>query len=135
MTTLYQTPHVLISLHEEATPTLEISWQGFTPSADLREVMQHALSLVAKLGVHAWLSDDTLLGAVRPRDLEWAEDALFLALGSLGLERFALVESPDPVNRMVINAMYERITPRLPYPVRRFDDLAAARAWVTSMAA
>jgi hypothetical protein len=68
---------------------------------------------------------------VRPRDLEWTQDKVLLALEDLGLQRFALLESQDAMNRLTIASMYERVQPAISYEIRRFDDLEAARAWAT----
>ena len=131
MKTLFTTPSLTMYLHEGALPVLELSWQGYLPGSAFREAVLRSLALGAQYQVRGWLSDDRLLGALRPRDLEWAAEVGMKGLNDLGIQRFAQLESQDALNRRTIDGMYQQVTPALAYDVRRFDDLTQARAWVS----
>lgn len=130
MKTLFTAPYLFIYLHEGTCPVLELSWQGYVPGSAFREAALHSVALGTEHQVRGWLTDDRQLGALRPRDLDWVAEAGLQALNKLGLARFAQLESQDVLNRRTIDGMYQQVLPILTYEVRRFDDLALARAWV-----
>lgn len=127
MQALFTAPYLTIYLHAGPAPTLELSWQSYAESADFRAAAQQAIGLTQQHRVKAWLGDDRLLGAVRPADLQWAEEDILPTLATVGLERFALLAPNAPLNTLLFANMYKRVTPRLAYEVRYFTDLAEAR--------
>ncbi|MGI4873410.1 MAG: hypothetical protein ACRYFX_19805 [Janthinobacterium lividum] len=129
MRPLLTLPYLHLSLHEGPAPVLELQWLSFVNSADFRAAATQALELSRTHHVKAWLGDDRLLGAVRPRDLEWAEQAILLPLAQAGLERFALLKPQDRLNHLTIESMYARVIPAVDFEIRYFDDLTLARAW------
>ena len=131
MQTVLSFPYLEVYLHEGPAPTIETHWLGFASSADFRATVEQALQIGRRHQVQGWIADDRLLGAVRPRDLDWVYDEVLLVLNDLGLQRFALLESQDALNRLTIAGMYERALPAVAYEIRRFDDIEAARAWAT----
>lgn len=135
MRTLHSYPFLTIYLHEGPSPTLEMSWLGHATSAEFRGA---ALRSLAFSGVHRiknWISDDRQLKDVHLRDLDWVAEIGMKPLAKIGIERFALLESLDTLNRRTINEMYQQLTPTLTYEVRRFESLPHARAWATGVAA
>ena len=74
------------------------------------------------------MADDRHLGAGRPRDLEWAEQAVMVTLDQLGPQRVVRLDSLDSLNRLTVGAMYTRIQPVLHFGMRSFGDLDPARA-------
>lgn len=124
-------PFVTISLHEGPVPVLELQWLHYAASADFRPAALQALALSQQYRVQAWVADDRHLGAVRPRDLEWAEQAIMVPLDQLGLQRFAKLEALDSFNRLTVGAMYTRMQPVLTLELRNFSDLDQARAWAS----
>jgi len=129
MRTLLTQPYLHLYLHEGPVPVLELQWLSYVASHDFRAAATQALAFTRTHHVKAWVGDDRLLGAVRPRDLEWAEQTILHPLAQAGLARFALLESQDALNRRIISGMYTRIEAELPFTIRHFDDLLAARAW------
>lgn len=129
MKTLCSYPFLTIYLHERAHPTLEMSWLGFASSVDFRQAALLSVALGAEHHVKGWISDDRLLGALRPRDLEWVAEAGMKALVTLGIVRFAQLEANDALNRRTIAGMYQQVVPAVSYEVRRFTDLQQARTW------
>jgi hypothetical protein len=111
--------------------------RGYVPSQQFREAVLQALDLVAVHQAKGWISDDRLLGAVRPRDLDWGFAAVVPRVAELGLRRFAHLESEDALNRRTIAGAIQPHEPEIPFEFRRFTDLVEARAWalgITSLA-
>jgi hypothetical protein len=71
---------------------------------------------------------------VRPRDLDWAEQAILVPLSQRGLRRFAHVEPLDALNRHVVGSMYSHSQPALGFELATFSSLAEARAWASGLA-
>jgi hypothetical protein len=134
MRTLLDLPYLSISLHEGPTPVLELQWLGYAPSADFRAIALQALALSQQHQVRAWVVDDRRLGAVRPRDLEWVEQAILAPLDQSGLQRFAQLEPLDALNRHIIGGMYTHAQLTLSFKVQNFEDIAQARAWASGHA-
>lgn len=129
MRTLLALPYLNIYLHEGPTPVLELQWLCYAASADLHGALLQVLHLSQEHQVKGWVADDRLQGAIRPRDLEWVEQHILGPLNQTGLKRFAQLEAQDMLNRRTVDAIYTRTMPLLSFEVRRFEDLAAARAW------
>jgi len=132
MRTLLSLPYLHVSLHAGPTPVLELEWLGYAPSADFRAAALQALALSQQHLVRAWVVDDRRLGAVRPRDLEWAEQAILAPLDQDGLQRFAQLEPLDALNRHVIGGMYAHAQLTLSFKVQNFEDINEARAWAAA---
>jgi len=112
---------------------LETEWLGFAGSADFRASLTEALRLARLHRVTGWVADDRRLGAVRPKDLDWTHTEVLAPLGELGVIRFAHLESEEVMNRLIIDGMYQRSVPGLPYEFRHFTSLAEARAWAVGL--
>lgn len=132
MTNPYAFPYLNLYLHPGPSPSLETHWLGFATGAEFRAGILQALELAREHHVTGWIADDRLLGAVRPRDLEWCFEEVLLALGSLGVRRFALLESEDALNRRTIDSMYQRVQPVVNFEIRRFTELESARSWASN---
>ncbi|MGI4743091.1 MAG: hypothetical protein ACRYG7_48700 [Janthinobacterium lividum] len=129
ITTLTTYPFLNLVLHTGTRNVLEAEWLGFAGSTAFRTALIEALRLARLNHVVGWIADDRRLGAVRPKDLEWAHQALLTPLAEAGLLRFAHLESGEMLNRMTINGMYQSALPGLPYEFRHFTSLPEARAW------
>lgn len=128
-TTLAAYPFLNLVLHPGPNPVIETEWRGFAGSADFREALTEALRRARLHQVVGWVADDRRLGAVRPKDLDWAHANLLLPLSKLGVRRFAHLEAGEALNRLTIDGMYKTALPELGYEFRHFTDLAAARDW------
>ena len=129
MTPTHAFPYLNLYLHPGPSPAMETHWLGFATGAEFRAGILQAMALGREHHVTGWIADDRLLGAVRPRDLQWCLDEVLLSLGELGVRRFALLESQDAMNRRTIDGMYQRVEPEVSFEIRRFTDLQHARAW------
>lgn len=133
MRTLLALPYLNICLHESPKPVLELQWRCYAASADLRAALTQAVQLSLQHQVKRWVCDDRQQGAVRPRDVEWAEQEVLVPLDKAGLERFAQLESQDALNRRTVDIAYTRTMPTLHFAVQRFEDIAQARAWACGL--
>lgn len=134
MQTLLTTPHLTIYLHKgDPGSVVELSWLSYATSQQFREALLQALDLFAQHRGQGWISDDRYLGAVRPRDLEWAFLTAPPRLTELGLRRMALLESQDVLNRRTIDAAYQQNEPTFGFELRRFTDLTEARTWALGL--
>lgn len=129
MTPSLALPYVNLYIHEGVWPVLETHWLAFATSAEFRSSVGQALQLAHQHRVKGWIADDRLLGAVRPRDLDWIYKEVLLAMSNAGLQRFALLESNDALNRLTIATMYQRAQGNVAFEIRLFDDIELARAW------
>ena len=68
---------------------------------------------------------------MRPRDLAWIRETVLPAIEAAGVQRFALLESHDAINRMTIAGMCKQALPVRHFEVQFFADNNLARAWVT----
>lgn len=133
MRPLLTLPYLTIYLHEGPVPVLEMSWRSYAKSADFQAVALQALALSQQHQVRAWVADDRQLGAVRPSDTVWAEQAVLVPLSESGLQRFALLDSTVALNKLIIGDMHKRILPAVQYEARHFEDLNAARVWALGL--
>lgn len=129
MHTPFSSAYLHIHLHEGIWPALETHWLGFATSAEFHAAVEQALQMGRQAQVKGWIADDRLLGAVRPRDLQWIHEKILLSLNRAGLQRFALLESQDTMNRLTIASMYQQAASNIDFEIRRFEDIEQARAW------
>lgn len=123
-------PNLRLYLHEAGSlRALEVQWQGFMGSSVLRHITLEALDQARQHQVTAWIADDRLLGPVRPADLEWIVQEMLPELVALGVRRFARVEAADPLNKLLIGQAQDTAELLLPFTMRAFTDVQAARAW------
>ncbi|MCB2409581.1 hypothetical protein [Hymenobacter lucidus] len=129
MSVLASYPTLVLHLHQGARNALETEWLGYASSADFRRFIAAAIDLAREHHVTAWIANDQLLGAVRPKDLAWVGKEVLPALVVLGVVRFARLEAEQTLNRLLIGNLYQDTTPELPFQTRTFTDVQQARAW------
>ncbi|MBG8554075.1 hypothetical protein [Hymenobacter guriensis] len=123
-------PYLNIYLHTAACPAIELQWLSFANSTSFRQSVSQGLQLALEHRVQGWIADDRLLGPVRPKDLDWVHRTVLLPLSRMGLRRFALLASDDPLNRLTIDRMYEQAETDIAFELRRFDEIEEARRWI-----
>ncbi len=130
MQTLASFPFLTLHLHTGGPwAVLEAEWLGFAGSTDFRQALTEAMRLARQHHVKAWVADDRHLGAVRPKDLDWARVHVLEGLALPGVRRFAHLESEEVLNRLTINGMIYASLSGLPFKFRHFAKLSEARAW------
>lgn len=124
-------PYLTVSLHEGPVPVLELQWLSYVGSADFRTAVGQLLQLSRVHQVKGWVVDDRQQGAIRPRDLEWAEHEILPSLSDLGLLRYAHLPVQDLLSRLNVDQLYTRVMPQMQFELRHFTDIALARAWAS----
>ena len=132
MQLLTASPHLTLYLHEGTSRAIEAQWLGFASSDVLRQATVDAVKLARQYRITGWIADDRLLGAVRPVDLRWIAEHVLPQLIAVGIKRFARIEAIDPLNKLLIGQAQETAQQQLPFELRTFTDLRAARAWASS---
>jgi hypothetical protein len=122
-------PFLRLFLHDGPPRTFEAKWQGFVSSADLREATTEVLRLARQHRVTAWVSDERQLGPTRPDDLRWAATYVLPELRAIGVQRFALVESENPLNQMLQRSNASKVATESAMEIRSFSTPLEARAW------
>ncbi|GAB2476655.1 hypothetical protein GCM10011375_21230 [Hymenobacter qilianensis] len=130
MQLLTASSYLTLYLHQGTSRAIEAQWLGFASGTVLRQATLEAVVLARQYRVTGWMADDRLLGAVRPIDLDWIAQQVLPQLISLGVKRFARIEAFDPLNKLLIGQAQETAEQQLPFELRTFTDLQAARAWV-----
>lgn len=129
MQLLTASSHLTLYLHQGASRALEAQWLGFASSAVLRQSTLEAVVLARQYRITSWIADDRLLGPVRPVDLEWIAQHVLPQLIAVGIKRFARIDAIDPLNKLLIGQAQAAAAQQLPFELRTFTDLTAARAW------
>lgn len=124
-------PYLSLSLHEGRGRAIEAQWKGFVSSALLRQATLECVQLAREHHITGWIADDRRLGAVRPVDLEWIATQVLPQLIQVGIKRFARIEAFDPLNKLLISQAQETAQQQLPFELRSFSDLEAARSWAS----
>jgi hypothetical protein len=129
MQLLTASSHLTLYLHVGASRAIEAQWQGFVSSDVLRQATLDAVKLAREHRITGWIADDRLLGAVRPVDLRWIAQHVLPQLIGVGLKRFARIEAIDPLNKLLIGQAQATAEQQMPFELRTFTELRAARAW------
>jgi hypothetical protein len=128
MPVIYHTSFVQLH-HDPSGATLETEWLDFTNSEQLRSTLTEALRLARQHRVKAWVANNTLLRTIRPADQDWINQEWFPDFTKLGVQRLAIVESQDALNRMAITSIMQRATAHIPFDTQYFGTADEARRW------
>ena len=129
MQLLVSYPHLKLYLHEGASRAMEAQWKGVPGSVLLRQATLECVTLAREHRITGWIADDRLLGPVPLVDLEWIVANVLPLLNKGGVQRFARLEVVAPLTQSLIAQTQETATQQLPFELRSFTDVRAARAW------
>jgi len=119
-------------IHSGQYAIVGLKWLDFANSEQLRENILRGLDFAREYRVKVWLADNSLLRAIRPKDFEWMGPAIITLLNQLGVQRIAVVESQDAINRMGVSTFLSATLPGTSITTRDFATVAEARAWCGS---
>lgn len=134
MPIIYRTSFVQLH-HDPAGATLETEWLDFANSEQLRSSLLEALRLARQHRVRGWVANNTLLRTIRPADQDWINQEWFPEFAKLGVQRLAIVESQDALNRMAISTIMQRASAHVPFDTHYFAEAEEARRWAASTGA
>lgn len=132
MPIIYHTSFVQLH-HDPTGATLETEWLGFVNSEQLRAALTEALRLARQHRVKGWVANNTLLRTIRPADQDWINEAWFPDFAKLGVQRLAIIESQDALNRMGISTIMQRATAHVPFDTQYFASAEPGRRWAASV--
>jgi hypothetical protein len=127
MQLLTTSPYLSLYLHRGPSRAIEAQWKGVADSMLLRRAALECVTLTREHGISRWIAADRLLG---PVNLEWTATYVLPLLVKLGLQRFARPEAVDPLSQGLLTLTQETATQRLPFALRFFTNVWAARIWV-----
>lgn len=111
---------------------LIIQWKNYAPSGTYRATLDMAVEWIQRYHLRAFLTDQRRRGAILHDDEVWLATSWAPRMAKAGLERAAIVQSPDFFNHMVIDRIVQTVLPTVPYPIMNFMTLAEAQAWLMS---
>lgn len=119
-------------LVEPADGILTVSWKNYAPSGTYRATLNMALDLITEHKLRYFLTDQRRRGAILREDGLWLANDWSPRLAQTGLRRAAIVQSGDFFNRTTIDRIIKSVGPSTPYPIRYFQEMNEARAWLMS---
>jgi hypothetical protein len=104
---------------------------GFTPSEELRRILDASLELVSTEDVELGLGDSRHMKVIRPADQEYINTVWFPELLKVSkIRKSATIESTDVFNQMATKSILQVIGDRIPFEFQYFDSLGEACAWL-----
>ena len=122
-------PYAVI-VRSSALSMIRLSWTGYAPSREYREILEQALSEVEEHEVQRWSADLRDMAAILQQDEHWTVTDWFPRLAAAGLKRMAILMSSDLFNQMSVERIMGAATPVLGFEVAYFDDMQKAEAWL-----
>lgn len=119
--------HVLV---EPGDGIITIRWKNYAPSGTYRATLNMAVDLILEHRLRYFLTDQRRRGAILHDDEVWLASDWAPRMAKAGLERAAIVQSPDFFNRTAIARVVETVLPTIPYPIMNFQAMEEARAWL-----
>ena len=89
-----------------------------------------AIDLIEQHRLRYFLTDQRRRGAILHTDETWLAMDWAPRMARSGLERAAIVQSPDMFNSTAIDRVVGTVRPTIPFPVRFFTTTDEAEAWL-----
>ena len=130
----HDAPYVNV-LAEPARGIITIRWKNYAPSGTYRATLDLAVDLIKQHHLRYFLTDQRRRGAIL-HDVEvWLVTDWAPRMAKAGLERAAIVQSPDFFNRTTLDRVVQTVMPSVPYPIMNFMSLEEAEEWLMSATA
>lgn len=127
----HDAPYVNV-LAEPARGIITIRWKNYAPSGTYRSTLNLAVALITEHQLRYFLTDQRRRGAILHDDEVWLVTDWAPRMAKAGLERAAIVQSPDFFNRTTIDRVVQTVMPNIPYPIMNFMTIEEAEAWLMS---
>lgn len=106
-------------------------YHGFTPSDELRKILDLSLVLLSTKEVELGLGDNRDMKVIRPADQDYINNVWFPRFLKLSkIRKSATIESTDIFNRMATENILTKIEGRIPFEIQYFDSLETACEWL-----
>jgi len=117
---------------DASIPCIVLVWKRYATSAQLRFIQESALRLLRENALHKILGDDTALPTIHGDDRSWIAENWMPRAIAAGLRAVASKSPLAHFGRVSVDAVLS-VAPA-PLIWRSFDDMAAARRWLKSVA-
>ncbi len=125
----HDAPYVNV-LVEPGDGIITIRWKNYAPSGTYRATLNMAVDLILAHKLRYFLTDQRRRGAILHEDEVWLVNDWGPRMASAGLERSAIVQSPDFFNRTTIERVVKTVLPSVPYTIMNFQTMEEAREWL-----
>ncbi|MEO8589675.1 MAG: hypothetical protein ABI432_09920 [Flavobacteriales bacterium] len=109
---------------------ITIRWKNYAPSGTYRATLDLAVELIEKHRLRYFLTDQRRRGAILHDDEVWLITDWAPRMARAGLQRAAIVQSPDFFNRTTIERVVQTVLPSVPYPIMNFQTMEEAERWL-----
>jgi hypothetical protein len=126
----YDSEYLTIKYFEKEKLTFT-QYHGFTPSEELRKVLNLSLELIANHEVELSLNDNRNMKVIRPADQEYINNVWFPQFLKLSkIRKSATIESTDIFNKMATENILTKIEGLIPFEIQYFDSIENACKWL-----
>lgn len=106
-------------------------YHGFTPSEELRKILDEMLQLISTKDVELSLSDRRKMKVIRPADQEYIKNIWFPKFLKLSkIKKAATIESEDVFNKISVENILKTINGQLPVDIHYFNSIEDACKWL-----
>lgn len=127
----HDTPYVNVTA-DLVDQILMIRWKNYAPSGTYRATLDLAVEWIGKYALRSFLTDQRRRGPILHDDEVWLISDWAPRMAKAGLERAAIVQSPDFFNHTAIERVVQTVLPSVPYPIMNFKTIEEARHWLMS---
>ncbi len=129
---VHDTPYVNMTADLDDS-ILMIRWKNYAPSGTYRATLDLAVRWIEQHQLRSFLTDQRRRGAILHDDEVWLITDWAPRMARAGLERAAIVQSPDFFNRTTLDRIVTVVMPTTPYPIANFQTIDEARAWLMAV--
>lgn len=126
----YNSPYVTIKYFEKEKLVFT-TYHGFTPTDELRKVLDLSLKLLSEKDVQLGLADNRKMKVIRPADQEYIQNEWFPKVLELSkIRKSATIESSDIFNKMARENILRKIETRISFEMQYFNSIEKACNWL-----
>lgn len=126
----YESDYVSIQYFEEEKLVFS-QYHGFTPSEELRKILDEMLNLFTTKEVELALADNRNMKVIRPADQEYIQTVWFPQILKLSkIRKSATIESTDIFNKMATESIRSKVEGLLTFEIHYFDAIEPACEWL-----
>ena len=129
--TEHDTPYVNVKAELDHS-ILSVRWKNYAPSGTYRVTLNLAVEWIERFSLRCFMTDQRRRGAILHDDEVWLVSDWAPRMAMAGLQRAAIVQSPDFFNRTTIDRVVKTVLPSVPYPIMNFMTPEDAREWLLS---
>ncbi len=125
----HDAPYVRVTA-DPAQGIITIQWKNYAPSGTYRSTLNLAVELIERHHLRYFLTDQRRRGAILHEDEVWLVTDWAPRMAKAGLEKAAVVQSPDFFNRTTVERFIRTVLPTVSYPIVNFQSIEEAEHWL-----